>query len=477
MTDRNRAPRAASLRRAVAAAGVASIGLSVLLGTAPAASADPTPTTQQQGPSVKFFVVPAPQNGKTEFLFDIAQQTLGDGNRFPEIVELNRGRLQPDGGALDSPDAIEPGWILQLPPDAKGTGVQFGPLPQVTPPTPTAASAQPVPPRSAATPTSGHGPDELPWLAVAVGGGVVASAGAGFWLYRRRSRKPAVPQPEGQPVFERLHPQPQLGQPLTPVAPPPVSALPERIQLAAPSVPVPVTAPAPASSLFTSFGGSEPVRPEFPHAVGVPFRSGAPRLVVSTDEPPQVHEVAFRDDRLVVRLRGAAEPLPGDDHAAEAATWRPLPYDAPASGVQVYLGTGSRGCLFVDIARAAGPIVVTGSPEAARDLAESLLNQLVATAQSRGLLVTLVGQVAARPPLSPCVEHLADLASLPPVAPTTRARVLFTTESSTLDALIAASPCRLIPLVLGDMPDPAWSFNVAGARSQAAVAAEQFVTR
>jgi hypothetical protein len=83
---------------------------------------------------VKFYIVPPPGNGPAESLYSIAAETLGDGSQFMEIFNLNRGRLQPNGGWLSNPRLIEPGWILQLPADAAGPGVHFGPLPVVTAP-------------------------------------------------------------------------------------------------------------------------------------------------------------------------------------------------------------------------------------------------------------------------------------------------------------------------------------------------------
>jgi nucleoid-associated protein YgaU len=53
----------------------------------------------------------------------IAAEHLGDGDRYPEIVALNHGRPQPDGGSLTDPDLIRPGWTLQLP---ASTGQQAG---------------------------------------------------------------------------------------------------------------------------------------------------------------------------------------------------------------------------------------------------------------------------------------------------------------------------------------------------------------
>lgn len=48
-------------------------------------------------------------------LWKIAERHLGDGARFVELVELNRGRMQPDGARLEDPDLIRPGWNLVLP--------------------------------------------------------------------------------------------------------------------------------------------------------------------------------------------------------------------------------------------------------------------------------------------------------------------------------------------------------------------------
>ncbi|GAB2480301.1 hypothetical protein GCM10027063_23070 [Promicromonospora xylanilytica] len=82
------------------------------------------------GATVKYYVVKTGPNGEQEFLFDIAQRLLGDGNRFEEIFQLNEGRTQPDGGSLTDPAVLLPGWVLQLPDDATGEGVELGALPK-----------------------------------------------------------------------------------------------------------------------------------------------------------------------------------------------------------------------------------------------------------------------------------------------------------------------------------------------------------
>jgi LysM domain len=56
---------------------------------------------------------------KGDTLWGIAEATLGDPLRYPEIVALNAGRTQPDGGILRHADWLRPGWVLALPADAQ----------------------------------------------------------------------------------------------------------------------------------------------------------------------------------------------------------------------------------------------------------------------------------------------------------------------------------------------------------------------
>src|SRR5690606_27705128 len=50
-----------------------------------------------------------------------AEQALRVGARIKQIADLNYGVVQADGGALDAGNWIEPGWVLQLPADARVT--------------------------------------------------------------------------------------------------------------------------------------------------------------------------------------------------------------------------------------------------------------------------------------------------------------------------------------------------------------------
>jgi len=47
-------------------------------------------------------------------LWDLAEDHLGDGHRYVELLDLNAGQPQPDGAALSDPSLIHPGWILRL---------------------------------------------------------------------------------------------------------------------------------------------------------------------------------------------------------------------------------------------------------------------------------------------------------------------------------------------------------------------------
>lgn len=48
-------------------------------------------------------------------LSKIAQETLGDANRYPELFEASRGTEQPGGAHLSDPDLIYPGWTITVP--------------------------------------------------------------------------------------------------------------------------------------------------------------------------------------------------------------------------------------------------------------------------------------------------------------------------------------------------------------------------
>ncbi|MBS2534856.1 hypothetical protein KGQ20_18970 [Catenulispora sp. NF23] len=88
-----------------------------------------TARAAQAPPPVKYYVVTSSYQGQPEFLFEIAQRFLHNGNRSTDIFDLNKGHLEPDGATVADPTKISPGWFLQLPNDAVGDGVITGVLP------------------------------------------------------------------------------------------------------------------------------------------------------------------------------------------------------------------------------------------------------------------------------------------------------------------------------------------------------------
>jgi hypothetical protein len=195
----------AALRYAMA--GLTAAAAVAVLATGPAL-ADPLPAPSDKGQSAPYYIVTASYNGEPEFLYEIAERFLGDGNRAMEIFELNKGRWQPGGQQLTKAEVIEPEWVLRLPPDAKGDGVQTGVLPffEATGGGPAETASAPAPASSAVATTevspapaakapvsdSGNG-----WLApvlFALAGILVVAALvwlALFLIKRQRAKKPA----------------------------------------------------------------------------------------------------------------------------------------------------------------------------------------------------------------------------------------------------------------------------------------------
>jgi hypothetical protein len=98
---------------------------------APAQPRDPQPPQQVGQPAIaagpnaaKYYVVDPPHGRHHDSLWEIAQRHLGDGRRYREIFEMNKDRVQPDGSKLTISSLIRPGWILDMPRDANGPGIQ-----------------------------------------------------------------------------------------------------------------------------------------------------------------------------------------------------------------------------------------------------------------------------------------------------------------------------------------------------------------
>lgn len=76
---------------------------------------------EPDGETTKIYKVQPPHGRHHESLWEIAEKTLGDGRRYKEIFELNKGHVQPDGSRLREASLIRPGWVMEMPGDARGT--------------------------------------------------------------------------------------------------------------------------------------------------------------------------------------------------------------------------------------------------------------------------------------------------------------------------------------------------------------------
>ncbi|HET7489172.1 MAG TPA: hypothetical protein VFJ85_14670 [Acidimicrobiales bacterium] len=118
--------------------------------SAAVAAQAPPAATEASAPAPPVYVV-EPWAESRDCLWNIAERHLGDGLRWREIWELNRGRTQPDGGNLEDPGVIRPGWHLELPHDAVGL-----------PPPAVAEPMASLPPVGGAAPTDASPPPTAP---------------------------------------------------------------------------------------------------------------------------------------------------------------------------------------------------------------------------------------------------------------------------------------------------------------------------
>ncbi|MUN40385.1 BTAD domain-containing putative transcriptional regulator [Actinomadura litoris] len=90
---------------------------------APGDVAEPLTASPAENRTTKIYRVQPPEGRHHESLWEIAEKCLGDGRRYQEIHDLNKNRVQPDGSRLTHASLIRPGWVLEMPADARGAKV------------------------------------------------------------------------------------------------------------------------------------------------------------------------------------------------------------------------------------------------------------------------------------------------------------------------------------------------------------------
>jgi membrane-anchored mycosin MYCP len=115
-----------TLRRLALTAALAAAVASVT--AVPVRAAPPSDATANQF----YYTVAASYQDAPENLWEVAARFLSDAGRAGEILDLNSGRVQPDGGRVSDPSRLRAGWHLVLPWDAVGADLHYGPLPATT---------------------------------------------------------------------------------------------------------------------------------------------------------------------------------------------------------------------------------------------------------------------------------------------------------------------------------------------------------
>ncbi|MBU8857773.1 MULTISPECIES: BTAD domain-containing putative transcriptional regulator [unclassified Micromonospora] len=235
------APPAAHARPTAAAAVTTGTDEQAVARTADTARTSSSPAGTAQARALADIPVTLVANGRQythtvrrgDTLSKIAQQWLGDADRWPEIFALNRGTHYPHvGGTLRNPDIIHPGWTLDLPDDATPPAGHrphrpapppeppAPPIPAPAAPTPsspppaTAPSGSTVAPGESTQATPDHGSSRpsradrgvsLPtgsWIDVGLAAAIIAAV-ALVWAHRQRRyrpRTPPGPRPDGEPA-------------------------------------------------------------------------------------------------------------------------------------------------------------------------------------------------------------------------------------------------------------------------------------
>ncbi|MEU0152211.1 hypothetical protein [Micromonospora fulviviridis] len=414
----------------VLAGPVSAVRLS--LPSASLATGSPASGSAPRGPvpsgSVKYYIVGPSVNAQPEYLFAIAARTLGNGNRADEIFELNKGRRQPDGSALDDPAVLHPGWILLLPPDASGPGILIGPLP-----TPGVEATTPGPATSGSGRAEAVGADDSDRVVRGLGLLLVVVVMIVAIQLLRRGERLRLPGSR-----DRLRDRPDA---------------PSLPAYASGSVDVRPEVPADGWEGLQPSSDDGPTRPAPASGLGI----DSDRRVAETpaDDLLDVPLTAASGlDRATVRLAGVRLPR-------ATPPWLWLDVDAAGPPAPTYIAVGALDgrALCLDLVQAPDVLTVTGDEAKARRLSAALAGQLI----ERGVPVTVVGGTIGGPLADARMVRSLTEAETATDDPTA-AQIIFcgpeSDDAPVLRRLAARTDPRTIVVLVGEVPPGRWSIEV-----------------
>ncbi|MGW2180222.1 hypothetical protein ACWCXX_19340 [Streptomyces sp. NPDC001732] len=341
----------------------------------------------------KYYVVKSAQDngGRQETLFEIARRTLGDGDRFEEILVLNSGRPLPDGSAFVSPDQLVPDLALILPEDADGPGVQFGVLPETGADVTKESSRQSASPAPRTAPSRASGPfagvgDRLkqPWLL----GGIAGVAALTVLIVARR--------PLGRAARATGSGVARAARVLRP-------RLPHRLALALRRRRRGALAKRLAADTRT------------PVVVRQALRELVPADPAKAERPVRVYSVLAEPTKLLASVSGA-HTAPAPWTALEPNCWERTglpsviegdPSADPALALPhlARIGVGERGAqVMVDLGQINGALSITGDLAVAQDTVAALVRGLLELPRQSTVVVSVDPSAGALPGLNGLVR-------------------------------------------------------------------------
>ena len=382
------------------------------------AVADDATATRARAPAPgvrKVYVVQPPRGRHHESLWEIAERHLGDGRRYREIFELNKGREQPDGDRLSLASLIRPGWVLDMPADAVGVEILHEQATTGTP-APSTGGGAGAGAGSAATQAGGGAHVEAPAprpIAHELAGATLLAAGLLTALgWRRRQQlwhrafggRVRRPRDEAAAAEEaiRLGADPEAAR-LLDLG---LRSLSRGLAEAGRSLPTVYAARVSGRGLELLLAPAEPQAPE-------PWEAAANGSVWRLP----AHAGAMLDDES---LRDVLAPYPG----------------------LVTLGTDAGGHVLVDLESAYGVVALHGPAGRSREVLAAVAAELATNRWSDHMRITLVGFGDELELLAP--ERVRVAASLSQVLPELEARAEETARALAISGVdsVLTGRCR-----------------------------------